>query len=1515
MEQVALIGSRLRLPGADSVDAFWQNVLAGRDCIASLSDAELLDAGADPAALAQPDYVRRAGVLDDIDRFDYRFFGYTFREAQAIDPQQRVLLTLAHALLEQVGAAHREIGVYVSVGFPHYLLNNLMNQPPGRVPLSDVVFGNSGDCAATRIAYKLDLHGPAMSIQSGCSSALQALHTARVAILTGQCQMALVGGAAIRTPQKEGYLYQRDGVLAKDGVCRPFDARATGTVFTNGAIVLALKALSAARRDGDDILGVIRGSAINNDGQRKSGFTAPSVAGQGEAIRRAYERSGIAPATIGYLETHGTGTALGDPIEIQALKDVYGGSGADAHCALGSVKANIGHTDVAAGLVGVLKAALCLKHQVKPPLAGFAQANPNLALEAGPFYIPTAPEPWAAAAGQPRRAAVSALGVGGSNAHVILEEAPGRDLTRRVDAGPLLISAQTLAALASREQAVERALAGRTLALGDARYTSQLFQRHYAEKRALVFGRACADPIRVAPTADWRHAQVALLFPGQGNQFPGMGRALYERGGHFRAVFDDCAERFVRAGCTDPRALLNAGDAEIRDTAALQPYLFTLEYALGATLLAMRLPVAAMVGHSLGEYVAATLAGVFDLADAVPIVAARARIMSRAPRGAMLAVLAAEEQVGAFLHDGLSLCVVNSDTSCVVGGTEQDIDALAPRLAAARLHAVRLPTSHAFHSYLMEASSREFAAAFDGVALHAPRWPIVSNLDGRADLPERFATAAYWVDHLRRTVRFNACLATLAALVPSGAWVEAGPGRSIANALARLALPDVTHFPTVLPDDEAARLDTLLAQCWANGMAVDWAPLYGATRGNVVPLAPHPLDEISCWIDAPAKREAVAQAPAYRKQDDLDQWFYAYDWAPLPDLGAVAARAPSAAPVLLIGDGSRLAERLAERLAGTLAKQAGEWVVLDGSRPDALEAALRQRFAKTGDAPARGAVTRVVVVAPAQPQPGEAPGVPAGCAHLCADMLSMQRTFNTLRAAVPGTLDITLVAVADAPGGDAVPSAGAAWVDSFATVVQQEFPRVTCRAIHVDAALLDADADADAAPDAAGLLADACLHASARFIRVERDRLVERKLCRSGPRPGDGPAQATALSKPPRTVLIVGGVGNVGMIYAAFFSIVVGADVAIVSRHATAFATTLREPSAASDRAVRRRKGLFDRMVAAGHRIEFVDADATDPRQLERAAHAVAQALGPIDLVVHAAGAPADMHSRPFAETDAAYLDALVAPKLAVCANLHALTGALRIPRVMIVSSISATLGGIGLFGYAASHGLLNAYARSASRADCQWTVIDWDAWEFFKDTRDESNDDIGIDHYAISEQEGLSVLERLAAQGWPAHVIVASGDLVARYRNWVLSERDETPDVRQAVAPRPQLKDDMVPPRTRTEQALAALWGECIGVEPVGIRDNFFELGGHSLIALKLIDRINQTLDWDLSAVDMFKFPTIERLAEAREPEAARVVDEAGEEDRETPAVPAADRRTERLRRNYYQSRKHGMESKIEQS
>ncbi|MCM2547868.1 type I polyketide synthase [Burkholderia glumae] len=1499
MEQVALIGARLRLPGADGIDAFWRNIIEGRDCISTLSDAALREAGVDAALSSRAEYVRRAGVLDDIDRFDYRFFGYTFREAQAIDPQQRVLLSLAHQLLEQVGAATREVGVFASVGFAHYLLNNLSGHPPGSLALADVVFGNSGDCAATRIAYKLDLHGPAMSIQSGCSSSLLALHNARVAILTGQCRMALVGAAAIHTPQHAGYLYQRDGVLAKDGVCRPFDAAASGTVFTNGAVVLALKALSDARRDGDPILAVIRGSAVNNDGARKSGYTAPSVAGQADAIRRAYQRSGIDPATIGYLETHGTGTTLGDPIEFRALRDAYGetsGEGRQAYCALGSVKANIGHTDVAAGLAGVLKAALCLTHRIRAPLAGFTAPNPELTLAGSPFYVPTRAEPWPDTPGTPRRAAVSALGVGGSNAHVIIEQAPEPEPAGRVDNGPLLLSARTPQALDTIERASREALDAGTLPPGDARYTSQLFRRHHAERRALVFGAAA--PARLTADADWRHAGVVLLFPGQGTQYAGMGRELHARGGRFRDLFDACAARFVAAGCHDPRAQLNAQEAALRDTAVLQPYLFTLEYALGMLLIEMGLPVVAAAGHSLGEYVAATLAGVFELDDAVRIVGARARIMSRAPRGAMLAVLCDEARVAGFVGPEVSLCTVNSETSCVLGGTEAAIDALAGRLAEAGLASVRLPTSHAFHSHLMAASSLEFAAAFDAVTLHPPRFPIAANLDGRADRPERFATRDYWIDHLRGTVRFRDCLATLAGQVPFGAWIEAGPGKSLVNALARALPAEAASFSTLLPGAEAVTVDTLLGQCWVNGMEIDWLPLYGESRGKVVPLPPHPLDEVRCWIDAPAARRAADAAPAaYRKQDDLDAWLYEHEWAeaaPARHAAADHAARADEAPLLLIGDGGEFASRLARRLA-----RHARLSVLDDFVADQPAAGFEARLAafaaaapqapgggeaRPGQPPRR--VWRVLVALP-PPVDGQRDPIAA--------MLLLQGRLGALRAVLPGRLDVTLVALTPASGE---PCAAHAWIDGFATVAQQEFTRLRCRTLQVEPAALDGESGTAAGAAAArDRLAEACLDETGRFLRVDAGRLLERRLRR-------GASAAPQAARAPRSVLVVGGAGNVGMVYAAFFASVAGADVAIVSRGATRVAAALNDPGAASDPALRRRHGLYGRMVQAGHRIRFIDADATDPVALEHAAREAEQAFGSLDLIVHAAGAPTDMHYRAFNDTDHAYLHALIAPKLAVCANLHALTRRLAVSRVMVVSSISATLGGIGLYGYAASHSLLNAYARSASSASCAWSVIDWDAWAFFKDTREDGNADIGIDHYAISEEEGLAVLGRLAALGWPAHVVVASGDLLGRYRNWVLGERDDAAPAAVELAPRPPLKDELVPPRNEVERVLAALWSECVGVQPVGIRDNFFELGGHSLIALKLVEGINQALDWDLAAIDMFRFPTIERLAEAQaprsppEPEPAR-----------TGAAPAPARR----RHDYYQSRKLSMESQSE--
>ncbi|HZN93348.1 MAG TPA: type I polyketide synthase, partial [Myxococcales bacterium] len=669
MEQVAIVGARIRVPGAETPDALWANLVAGRSSILPVSEAELAAAGIDPRERRGPGYVARAGWIDGIEDFDHAFFDYSFREAQHLDPQQRLLLTLSHQLLEDVAPPTRSVGVFVSVGFPSYLVRNLL---PARADPALSAMGNSSHAAATRIAYKLNLNGPALAVECGCSSSLAALHLARISILTGQCEMALVGGCSLQIPIKQGYTYQRDGVLSADGECRPFDERASGTVFTSGAVVVAVKKLSAALEDGDDVWCVVLGTAANNDGNEKAGFTAPGVTAQREVVRRVYARAQVSPRTVGYLEAHGTGTALGDPIELQALSEAFAAFTPDrGFCSLGSIKANVGHLDVAAGLAGVVKAGLSLRKRQTPPLAGFSAANPKLDLAASPFFIQTEARPWEAPGGTLRRAAVTSLGVGGTNVHVLLEEAPPARPGLSTRWGLLLASAGKPAELEARVSGMIAAARQDPDQVGDLAYTTQRTAPRAAVRGACFVDASAPEgpEARVLhPDGDWSRRGLAFAFPGQGTQYEGMGGELREHVPAFRAAYDRAAALFEQAGAEDPRRLLGAGAATVARTEALQPYLFTVEYALGRVLLDLGLRPAVVLGHSLGELVAAAVAGVFDLEVAVRLVAARARAMAAAPRGAMLALQMPEEAARRYAREGVSICAVNGARSSVLGG-------------------------------------------------------------------------------------------------------------------------------------------------------------------------------------------------------------------------------------------------------------------------------------------------------------------------------------------------------------------------------------------------------------------------------------------------------------------------------------------------------------------------------------------------------------------------------------------------------------------------------------------------------------------------------------------------------------------------------------------------------------------------------------------------------------------------------------------------------------------------------
>ncbi len=789
---IAIVGLAGRFPGADNVNAFWDNLCAGVESVRTLSEEEVLAAGVDPELVRNPHYVRAAGVCESADRFDAAFFGYYPREAEIIDPQQRVFLECAWEALEDAGydpgAYTGLIGVWAGCGTNTYLLFNLLSNPAATDSAEryHLTIGNDKDFLPTRVSYKLNLRGPSVNVQTACSTSLVAVHLACQGLLNYQCDMALAGGAAIRPPQKAGYLYQEGGIASPDGHCRAFDEKARGTVGGNGAGVLVLKRLADALADGDHVYAVIKGSAINNDGSVKVGFTAPSVEGQAAVIAAAQAAAAVEPETISYIEAHGTGTQMGDPIEIAALRQAFGEqSRARQFCALGSVKTNIGHLDAAAGVAGVIKTALALKHKLLPPSLHFERPNPQIDFENSPFYVNTELAEWKAADGARRRAGVSSFGMGGTNSHAVLEEAPERNGSGPSRACQLLtISAKTESALAAACARLAAHLKSHPeLDFADTAYTLQVGRQAFAHRRAMACPDAAAaiSVLEAGAGGTARLAgdvSVAFLFPGQGAQRVRMAVGLYESEPGFRTDVDRCAEILQPLLGFDLReALYPTQDAGERldQTRLTQPALFTIEYALARLWMSWGVKPDAMLGHSIGEYVAACLAGVFSLEDALGLVAQRGWLMHSMPPGAMLSVGLSASEVAPLLGPDLSLAAENAPDLCTLSGTFAAIEELEQSLEARNVAVRRLRTSHAFHSAMMDPILDAFAARVAQTRRQAPQIPFISNLSGTWITAEQATDPQYWAQHLRQTVRFSAGVEELLK-EPARLLLEVGPG-------------------------------------------------------------------------------------------------------------------------------------------------------------------------------------------------------------------------------------------------------------------------------------------------------------------------------------------------------------------------------------------------------------------------------------------------------------------------------------------------------------------------------------------------------------------------------------------------------------------------------------------------------------------------------------------------------------------------------------------------------------------
>ncbi|MBV8466974.1 MAG: amino acid adenylation domain-containing protein, partial [Burkholderiales bacterium] len=896
---VAIIGMSGRFPDADNLDTFWANIRNGLDAVQPLSDDELLQAGVSADMLADKDYVKVASELKGIELFDAGFFGVTPREAQAMDPQHRLFMECAWHALEHAGydphAYPGAIGLYAGTALSAYLFGNILPNAAyvASADTRQLQMVNDKDFLCGRIAFELDLRGPAVTVQTACSTSLVAVHMACQAVLSGECEMALAGGVSIQAMQKRGYRYVEGGLLSADGHCRAFDANATGIITGNGLGIVVLKTLANAIADGDTVHAIIRGSAINNDGRDKASFAAPSIDGQAAAILEAQAVSGIDAASISYIEAHGTGTMLGDPIEVGALRQAFGASTSRKQfCAIGSLKSNVGHLDVAAGVAGLIKTVLALKHKEIPPTLHVTEPNPHIGFDSSPFFVNTQLRPWSDAAA-PRRAGVSSFGIGGTNAHVIVEEAclPASPLPSR-DAQLLVLSARTPAALDQATANLADFLAGAPdTNLADLAYTLQRGRHHFNTRRSL----SCANVQEAiaalrAPTPAQRseagaEPPIVFMFPGGGTQYVGMARALYESEALFRGIVDECATLLLPTLGHDLREVLfptpeqeAAAAALINQTHFTLTALFTVEYGLAKQLNAWGIHASAMVGHSLGEYVAACLAGVFTLKDALKIVEARGRLIASQPTANMLAALATPADILPKLTQDTWLACVNGAQACTISGTPEATEALALRLESEGVDYQLLRTWPASHSGLMEPILARFRAVFAGVELRQPKQPYLSNLSGDWITPEQATSPEYWVSHLRETVQFAGCLAKLRQN-PANVYVEVGPGHTLVNLLKRDftgTTPPATV--TCLPRQNAGGSSLLsvigaLGQLWTRGARIDWDAFRADESRRRIPLPGYPFERKRYWIDPPSGVQVLAEgtvSPAWQDGEPAD---------------------------------------------------------------------------------------------------------------------------------------------------------------------------------------------------------------------------------------------------------------------------------------------------------------------------------------------------------------------------------------------------------------------------------------------------------------------------------------------------------------------------------------------------------------------------------------------------------------------------------------------------------------------
>ncbi len=1396
--RVAIIGMAGRFPGAPDIATFWSNLRRGVESIVSFSEDELLAAGESLDNIRDPSYVRAAAPLDDIDRFDAGFFGMSPRDAAVFDPQHRLFLEVAWDCFEHAGYLGERIdgavGVFASCGLSEYMFKNVLANEHIAQSVGEWLVrhtGNDTNFLATRVSYELDLHGPSLNVQTACSSTLVAVHLACQSLLAGECDVALAGGSVVAPVQRRGYFYKEGEILSPDGHCRAFDAKSAGTVISSACGAVLLKPLANALADGDHVLAVVRGSAVNNDGRAKVGYLAPSVPGQAQVVTEALAVAGVDPRDVSYVEAHGTGTLIGDPIEIAGLTQAYRLSTDDTQfCAIGSLKSNLGHTGEAAGVSALIKTVLSLQHREIPPSLHFDEPNPQADFPNSPFFVNAALRPWEPGPGGTRIAGITGLGAGGTNAHVLVEEAPAAEPSDP-SSRPQLLAVSARTADGTRRGAAELAAhlrANPDVELADVAYTRLVGRKPFAMRRAVVAtstAEAAAALEAAGKAVDAAHhgeaPSVVFMMPGGGAQYPGMGRGLYDTEPVYHAVIDECAASLRRAGGIDLIAALYPDGDQLEAARRLQapsvalPALFATEVAMGRLLESWGITPAAMIGHSAGEYAAACLSGVVTMEDGLALVALRGRLFETLPKGAMVSVSLPEDELRALLPDGLSVAAVNAADLCVASGPEALVVELEATLAEREIDTTRIHIDVAAHSSMLEPILAEFGAFCRRTTFTPPAIPYVSNLTGTWITAADVTDPDYWVRHLRNTVRFRDGIDTVLADT-NRVLLEVGPGRTLTSLARMAAAAPAAVSPTLRhPKEGASDVAFALAavgRAWEAGAELDPSKLFAGERRHRVPLPTYPFDRQRYWVEPDAAHTPRASAKGVlRKRPLIDEWFSTPSWrraiaAPLAE--------PSTGPVVLISDGSPLASTLASALAPSrrvvpvvfgdrFQRRSGGRFEVNPARADDWTALVD---ALTAEGALPGTIVHMTAIGPSRGRRRFGVGSDD-------ELVAYRDTVETDHASVL-FLARALSALSE-PVRLALVTSGVHGLDSADPLApERALMHGACRVIprelgHVEALAIDVDVPKAGSAAAASL-------AGALVRELDAERATDVVVLRRGERwvRTFEPVELGPTVESPWPAggvhLITGGFGGIGMSIAQHIA---------KSSASPTLVLVGRSPLPPEP--------MWDSLLKSGdlddtthHRIEAVlqlrtlgasvvvaSADVTSESAIAAVVADVRRGHGRISTVIHAAGI---LH------------DALIALRTPVAespvVDVKA-KGALVLGRVLaadppdlfvLFSSVSSIIGLPGQVDYTAANAFLDAYAAKANRdARTRALVVNWNAWQ-----------EVGMAVEAARVERDQAPMRGTDTAGDPTQLFdaVDGDDEVAtfstgfsRKRHWLLSE------------------------------------------------------------------------------------------------------------------------------------------------